>query len=100
MYCNEEIIAINQDSLFSTARPYMMLESGDRMLHIFEKKLSCGAVAYAVFNLGKTEETAKIYLDSESEIRDLWAKKNLKSAKTVSLVMPPHTVRIIKTKLL
>ena len=98
MYCNEEIIAINQDSAFKTARPCMMLEDGQKMIHVFKKKLSDGADAYAFFNLGETKESVKLYLDEESTIRDVWAKKDLPDADKIEITMHPHTVRIFKVK--
>lgn len=96
MYCNEEIIAINQDCLFSAAIPVIMLEDGKKMIHVFKKKLSGGDCAYAVFNLGESEENLKIYLDGESDIRDVWAKRDLPRASEISVSTKPHTVRIFR----
>jgi len=97
MYCNDEIIAINQDSLADAAKPYMMIENGDKIIHVLKRKLSDGSSAFAVFNFGKTTENVKVYLDGESKIRDVWAKRDMKNAKTISILeMKPHTVRIFK----
>ena len=96
MYCNEEVIAINQDSAFCAAKPYIMLEKDQKIIHIFKKKLSDGGYALAAFNLGETEEDVKIYLDDMSSIRDVWAKKDMGSADSISIHIMPHTVRIFK----
>ena len=96
MYCNEEIIAINQDSAFSTAIPVFIFENGDRMLHIFKKELEGGDTAYAFFNFGENEEVGKVYFDGVCSVRDVWAKKDLKPAKSASFIMPKHTVKIIR----
>lgn len=39
LYCNEEIRDITQDSSFFTAKPYIMIEKGSRILHIFRISL-------------------------------------------------------------
>ncbi len=96
VYCNEEIIAINQDSLCDAAKPYLMIENSDKIFHVLKKKLSDGNFALALFNLGKTEINEKIYLDEVSHVRDLWAKKDLPDTKTLSVDMKPHTVKILK----
>ena len=99
MYCNEEIIAINQDTAFKTAIPYMITENQDSMIHIFKKVLSDGSEAYCVFNLGERTELVKVFLGEEREIRDVWAKRDLGTMSTIKLPeMPPHTVRVFKTK--
>ena len=98
MYCNEEIIAINQDTAFSTAKPHMLIEDGKKIVHVFKKKLEGGDIAYAVFNLGETKENVKVFLDDPSYVRDVWAKKDMGEASVLSLPeMPMHTVRIFRT---
>jgi len=96
LYCNEEIIDINQDSEFSAARPVIIIEDGKRLVHVFKKKLSGGDTAYAVFNLGESEECVNIYLDGESGIRDVWAKKDLPRASKIVASTKPHTVKIYR----
>jgi len=96
MYCNDEIIEINQDTAFSAARPVIMLEDGKKIIHVFKKKLAEGDTAYAVFNLGETEETVNVYLDGESSIRDVWAKKDLPTASKITVATKPHTVKIYR----
>ena len=96
MYCNEEIIAINQDCAFSTARPVFIYESGDRMLHIFEKELEGGDTAYAFFNFGEKEDVGRVYFKGKRNVRDVWAKKDLEPAESVCFAMPAHTVKIIR----
>ena len=96
MYCNEEIIAINQDALFDAAKPVIMLEDGRKTIHVFKKKLANGDTAYAVFNLGEIEDKVNIYLDGESSVRDVWAKEDLPRASKISIQSYPHTVRIFR----
>ena len=96
MYCNEEIIAINQDTEYSAAKPVIMLEDGKKIVHVFKKKLSGGDTAYAVFNLGESEEKVSIYLDGEMDIRDVWAKKDLPRASKITVDTKPHTVKIYR----
>lgn len=96
LYCNEEIIAINQDSGFHTAKPYIMLENGGKIIHVFKKKLAGDDFAIAVFNLGNTEETVDVYLDELCSVRDVWAKKDEKETDKLSLYMYPHTVKVLR----
>ena len=96
LYCNEEVIAINQDSAFCTAKPYMMLEDGKKIIHVFKKRLAGGDYAISIFNLGETIEDVKVYLEKNSEIRDVWAKKDMEAGESILVNMHPHTVRIFR----
>ena len=96
VYCNEEIIDINQDSEFSTAIPVTIIEKDKTVIHVYKKKLSGGDTAYAIFNLGESCERVNIYLDSTSSVRDVWAKRDLDATAKISLEAMPHTVRILR----
>jgi alpha-galactosidase len=96
MYCNDEIIAINQDCAYQPARPNIIIEKGDTAIHVFKKRLEDGSDAYAVFNIGKTKETVTVHLDSESVVRDVWAKHDISTSSKINLTLEPHTVRIVK----
>ena len=96
VYCNDEIIAINQDSLCDTARPVTIIERGDAILHVWKRRLCDGSFAFAVFNLGKTTEEVKIMLDGESLVRDVWAKRDLGTMNVIKESVVSHTVRIYK----
>lgn len=97
VYCNEEVIAINQDCGGYAAKPYIMLEDGKKIIHVLKRKLYCGDEAIAVFNLGETSENVTVYLDEVSKIRDVWAKEDLEDADNITLInMMPHTVRLFR----
>ena len=96
MYCNEEVIAINQDSKFSAAKPYMILEDGKKIIHVYKKMLSNGDYALCIFNLGETKEVVKVYLDGPSKIRDVWGKCDNEDGALLHKVMHPHTVRMFR----
>lgn len=99
VYCNEEVIAINQDIGAFAAKPYIMIEDGKKKIHVLKKKLHNGDYALAVFNLGEEFGGIKVYLDDMSEIRDVWAKEKLSDAETIFLSgMPPHTARMFRVK--
>ena len=98
VYCNEEIIAINQDTAFCPAKPYMMFENGKQRLHIYRRKLSNGKYGIAVFNLGETVENTAIDLEDLSLVRDVWAKKDMGTMERIQVVMHPHTVRIFSVQ--
>ena len=98
MYCNDEIIAINQDAAFDPAKTIIKIDEGDKKIHIFKKVLEDGRIAYALFNLGADTETVEVDLEEKSKIRDAWAKRDLEDADKISLEMPSHTARIFTTK--
>lgn len=92
MYCNEEMIAIHQDSLVAPAFLKLEKKEGSSRLKIYEKPLADGSYAQAFFNIGETWET--VALDKGvSAVRDVWAKEMLRE-QIVSL--PPHSVRVIR----
>lgn len=97
LYCNEEIIAINQDSSFHTAIPVYQEEKDISILDVFEKELEDGTYAYAFFNLGETKQKVLGRFAGEANLRDVWAKEDLECAKYLDLEMMPHTVRILKS---
>ena len=98
MYCNEEIIAINQDCAFSPAKPFYISETGKKSVHMFKKKLSDGSVAYAVFNIGETCESLNIHLDDVCTVRDVWMKNDMPTLDRISFVIYPHNVKVFRTK--
>ena len=97
VYCNEEIIAINQDCAFNTPKPLSHIKDSERYFDIFEKKLEDGAYAYAFFNFGNIAELVTIELDKNTKARDLWAKEDIEHNGKLTLNVHPHTVMIIKT---
>lgn len=94
MYCNEEIIAINQDTLFSSAKPFIM--DSERNIHVYKRKLSDGNFAISCFCFSEKPETVKIYLDDTFKIRDVWAKKDIGETDVITLRLFPHTARVFK----
>ena len=96
LYCNEEIISINQDTAFSHSLPVFQKTDGGSSLYIFEKKLEDGNIAYALFNMGDCEEAFTVKFEGQSDVRDVWSKENIGITNTLSFSMTGHTVRIIK----
>ena len=96
IYCNEEVIAINQDSGFCTPQRLKNNDNYDTLLHIYKKNLANGDTAYAAFNLSEKEQNVQIKLDKNSSVRDLWAKENLGTMESIAIQMQPHTARIFR----
>lgn len=94
LYCNEEIIAINQDTAFS--RPVLIFQK-EGNLYVFEKQLEDGTLGYAFFNFGESEEMFTANFTEQSTLRDVWLKEDIGTMDTLSLAMSRHTVRIIKS---
>ena len=97
VYCNEEIIAINQDCGFNAPSILCKMNEGNRHIDVFEKKLQDGTLAYAVFNFGETDETVELSSSEKSTVRDLWAKEDISHFGDVSLKVFSHTARILKS---
>ena len=98
LYCNEEIIAINQDTAFAPSIPVFRYKKDEVILDIYEKLLADGSYAYAFFNMGETSENVNTIFSEKSNLRDVWAKENLGALDTLTFTMPKHTVRIIKSE--
>ena len=96
LYCNEEIIAVNQDSAFSPAIPVFKNDEGESMLHIYEKLLADGSYAYAVFNMGEVCDKVQVRFDAPCLVRDLWAKEDIGESSELPVTLDRHTVLIIK----
>lgn len=97
LYCNEEIIAINQDAAFNTSVPVLLEEKDGGRIHVYEKLLEDGSYAYAVFNMGTKESDVVFMFEDTGVIRDVWAKEDIATADAFAHYAMPHTVRIIKT---
>ena len=93
VYCNEEIIAINQDCTFKKPTVVKRIKEGTRYIDVLEKELEDGTFAYAIFNLGFDEN---VKMSSNDQIRDLWAKENL--GKDLSFLMTYRSTRMFKSK--
>ena len=96
VYCNEEILSISQDCAFNTPSLVSSKKDGERYFDIWEKELDSGDYAYAFFNFGNAHESVKL-ASQNGVIRDVWAKEDILDAQ-ISLEIPPHTVRILKSK--
>ena len=103
LFCNEEVIAVNQDSLGRAA--FCITEyktrneatnAEEKHTKVYKKPLSDGSYAVAVYNLGCVSEE---YTLECSYARDLWAKEDLAIAENpISFTLAPHTVKLFKIK--
>ena len=98
MYCNEEVIAINQDALCAPARPCLIMEKEGSIVHILQRRLYNGDEAYMVLNLGGKPERVSVVLEEARPVRDVWAKEDLGCMKKIDCRTQPHTVRIFRVK--
>lgn len=96
LYCNEEVIAINQDIAFKPAKPMHIVEDGKKCFHAYKRILHDGSYAIMLLNLGEVADRVQIYLDEPVKVRDVWAKKDLETTDVLNIYMKPHTARIFK----
>ena len=97
IFCNEEVIAVNQDVLGAQASLLYEANDGGDRFKIYEKRLSDGGRALALFNIGEKDHTHT--LEADGQLRDLWAKEDIavKDGK-YTVTMPPHTALLLKIK--
>jgi len=93
---NDEVLAVDQDSLGISARRVLKTDS----FEVWEKKLADGGVAVGLFNttsryLGIPLDRGQLGLTGYDRIRDLWRQK-IVDPKDLSGKIPPHGVRLLK----
>ncbi|MDD6095381.1 MAG: glycoside hydrolase family 27 protein [Clostridia bacterium] len=96
LYCNEEVIAVNQDGLLLS--PEVIFEEND--LTVYKKPLENGDFAIGLFNASDEVRTVKCALGGKFSVRDLWLKENVGVTEEIRTEIPPHCAklyRVIKT---
>ena len=96
LYCNEEMIALNQDSAFANATPIFAHETDGAKTHVFEKPLANGDYAYAIFNVSEQDNRIAIDFGGEATLRDPWAKEDLGTHTVFTHPSAKHTVYVIR----
>ena len=94
LICNEEIIAINQDTLVD----YPKRINTDDNLRIYRRNLENGDIAYAYFNTGDTYATKTLEIDDNCILRDVWLKENINATKSFTFSVEPHSVKVFRIK--
>jgi alpha-galactosidase len=96
---NDEVLAIDQDSLGKQAKRAAAVGA----LDVFEKELEDGSKALGFFNRGDREQKfvfnklSKIGIAGKQRVRDLWRQKDLPDAAgTVEVTVHPHGVVLLK----
>jgi hypothetical protein len=89
---NPEVIAVNQDAL---GQPAQRMTNVIANADVWTKKLADKSLAVGIFNRGKTPASVSLVwkdlgLRRQSEVRDLWLRKDLGRAKNFSADIPPH----------
>lgn len=105
LFCNEEIIAVNQDALGIGAHAIVDDQSFDehqavvKHIKVFKKPLEDGGYALGCFNFGTTTESITLPLGKITTLRDLWAKQDINlESENLLLTLKPHTVRMFKVQ--
>jgi hypothetical protein len=94
---NDEVLAIDQDTLGRQARPTLV----DSSVQVWSKPLAGGRTAIGVFNLGTTPINYRLSLPSlglwrSVLLRDVWRQKDLGSFRGEATVsVPPHGVSLL-----
>ena len=105
MFCNEEIIAVNQDALAIGAtcireeRENELGRAERSHRRAYLRPLEDGSLAAGLFNLSGQQEDVTLPLDGKYSVRDLWAKKELgECSGPLTLSIQPHAVRMLKLR--
>jgi alpha-galactosidase len=98
LLCNDEVLAVNQDSLGQPARRI----SADGSVEIWSRPLDDGTVAVAVFNRG-TEEGKSVVrwsdlgIEGMHAVRDLWQQRNIGNFEgNFGATIPAHGSMLLK----
>jgi alpha-galactosidase len=97
---NDEVIAINQDSLGKEASTI----AHEGTTRVYAKKLADGSEAIGLFNLGENEgpvtvKWADFGAKGKLAVRDLWRQKDLGKFKdSFTATVPRHGVVLIKAR--
>jgi hypothetical protein len=97
---NREVIALNQDALFTQAQK-IYSENG---VDVWEKPLADGSKAIAIMNRENKETdftlvSKNLNIDKKSKIRDLWQHKDLGEAgKERRFTLAPHGIVVLKVE--
>jgi len=100
IFCNEEVIAINQDIAFDSPKPMLTIQQDQKCLHAYRRMLHDGSYAVMLLNAGDIPEAVNIPLEERSSIRDVWKKKDLPDTDVLADKIMPHTAKIFKLKAL
>ena len=91
---NEELLAINQDALGTSA----VLECDDNGLRTYRRPLSANRTAYAFVNLADEPRTLQYTFPRPSSLRDPIAMHTLPETDAVTIPLSPHATRILVAK--
>jgi alpha-galactosidase len=98
---NDEVIAVNQDTLGKQAT---VASNDDNRLLVYARTLDDGSQAVALYNLSHepakvTAKWADLKLSGQHSVRDLWRQKDLgKFADEFSMTVAPHGAELVKIK--
>lgn len=111
LFCNEEVIAVNQDPLgkpsvrFAEERKQAIISGKPaKNTRVWVRQLSDGSLAVGFFNLA--EETDKILITLKElgikgtvKVRNLWEKRDIGAAENeFSISVPPHGAQLIRVE--
>lgn len=99
LLCNEEILAINKDSLGLQA--HKVTRSGSTGTEVWVKRLDDGGYAVGLFNRLGIEmplsiNWAELGLPKSQPVRDLWQRKELGKIDHYEVTLPPHGTVLLK----
>lgn len=102
LICNDEIIALHQDSLccYPTRVQDSELPCGIR---VFQRRLENGDTAFAIFNTSEENKTVSLSVEKAAGCRDVWKKellgdtgKDCFTGNTLSFTVDPHFARVFR----
>ncbi len=94
LFCNEEVIAVNQDALLAPAKTVKK----DAELYVFEKELFGGDLAVGIFNASDETRTEHYRPDKSAPVRDLWLKEDTEASGLIEAILPPHSAKLYRIK--
>lgn len=94
LLCNEEILAINQDTLCDFPRIVMDYRTPEKHFRLYQRDLSDGRIVYALFNLSDHYDSVTLPLRGKYAFRDPWLKKDLGENNELFIDAEAHSARV------
>lgn len=94
MVCNEEIIALNQDSLCDY--PTLVHNDKEKNAKLYTRTLEKGDRALAVFNLGEEQLDDQLLFEKEMHVRNLWSHEDMGNLSVLHFTAQPHGVQVFR----
>ena len=98
LFCNEEVLAVNQDRLCDYPVLLRDYHTSKRHLKVYARRLEDGDYAVALFNFGAERAMVEIPLSAQYAVRNLWEKRSLGVMDTLRCTAEGHAASLYRIR--